>query len=191
MPPPPGTPAASRRRRGHGDERLVGDLPQVEAGHAEGLLPLLRRRGLADGAGQGDVGLLVLGHAEPEGREPERLDDAAVHGGSEVDAVDALEELGEDPVGGRGVVLERCAGLPVEAPARERLEAGVAGAPVGEGEGRVGEARGVEQDLLDGDRLLAVGGELGDAVADALVEPQRPSARTCQMAEATTALVQE
>ena len=48
--------------------------------------------------------------------ETERVQDAATHGDSEVDAVGSLEELGEDPVRRGRVVLEPRARFPVEPP---------------------------------------------------------------------------
>ena len=173
-------------------ERLVGDLAEVEAGDAEHGLPLRRRRRLADEHRAGELGLLGSGDAEPEGVETERIEHPATDGGAEVLAVDALEQLGQHPVRRGRVVLEPRPGLPVEAPLREGLEARVAVGPATRCHGCVREAGRVQQHLLDGDDVLAVRARTrGRVRRRGRTSRSEPSARSCQMADATTALVHE
>ena len=86
---------------------------------------------------------------------------------AEVAAGYAFDELGEHPVRGGRVVLERSARLPVAMPLREAREARVAVVPLEWLERRVREAGRVEHHLLHGDHVLAFGGELGDVLGDA------------------------
>ena len=70
----------------------------------------------------GDAILLVLREAEDAGH-PQWAGDVALELVAEVAASDPVDDLAEDPVGRRRVVLVARAGLPVEAPFGEPLHA--------------------------------------------------------------------
>ena len=81
-----------------------------------------------------------------------------------------------DPVGGGRVVHERLARHQRQPPAGEGLQPALPGVPAAGPERRHGEAARVEQDLLDGDLLLAVGGEGRDVLRDRPGEVEHPLA---------------
>ncbi len=164
--------AAGHAERAHvgmveAEQCLGGHLGDRQLADAEHGLDLVGSRELADGHELGDAVLLVLREAEDAG-QPERTGDAALELVAEVAAGDPVDDLAEDPVGGRRVVLVARPRLPVETPLGEPLHATFARPPLRRAERRVGEAGGVQHHLLDGDHVLAVRAELGDVVDDEL-----------------------
>ena len=97
-----------------------------------------------------------------------------VHEGPVVDPAGRLDELGQHPVGGRRVVLEAGARLPVEPPGAEPLEALLPAHGGGDVERCAGEAALVDQELLDGDRSLPVVAPPVDDVGHRLIEREHP-----------------
>ena len=145
--PPPGTPDRARLGPVEPHDELVARAVADRA-RAARCRPA-RPRGCRAGAGS------------PSGRADALLDEVA-----EVDAAQPLDEVGEHPVRRRRVVLEARARLPLELPLREARAAARGVGAVESGHRRVREARGVQHHLLDGDRVLAVGRELGHVVGD-------------------------
>jgi hypothetical protein len=157
---------ATNRRVVEGEQGLRCDLGDRELADAEDGLDLLGRGRLADGD---DLGVRVRARLQTEGaRDAGRTGHPGLHDVTEVLARDAFDQLGQHPVGRRGVVLEPRARLPVEVPAGERRTptlARVAGRDEHRG---VGEAGGVQHHLLQGDDVLAIGRELGDQLGHPL-----------------------
>lgn len=84
-----------------------------------------------------------------------------------------LDQVDDHPVSEVAVIVLR-AGLRKARSPPQRAKASLAAfarGPLRGAERRLGEATDVEQRLLHGDDVLAVGGELGDVVGDAILEP--------------------
>jgi hypothetical protein len=90
--------------------------------------------------------------------------------GAVLHTAQCLDQLGDDPVGRRRVVLEARTRLPVEPPRAEAGEALLAGAVGCQVHWRLREASLVQQQLPDRDDVFAIRGELRDQLCDSLIE---------------------
>ena len=155
-------------------ECFVGHFADIDAGHAEDRLQLLRRRRLARCARRA--------RCRPAGPRVRRAPSFFIPSGSSTrrrsDSV-----CSQPSARASSSASTQCAvvawyswlraGFPVEPPLRERSEAAVARVPLRWTERRAREARRVQQHLFDGDDVLAVRAELGDVVGDTVVERDR------------------
>ena len=108
----------------------------------------------------------------------------------EVVTGDPFDEVGQHPVGRRGVVLDRLP-APLKPPAGEAPPP-VRGLATLDGvHRRVGEPRRVEQDLLHGGPAGTVGRQLGTWAPTASSRCRSPEASRCHTADATNGLVAE
>ena len=161
-PPPPGT----HRRE---------EVGRVE--HAQ--RDLLPGRGAVHGADARAVALdHVGGHADPAVVHAERLEHLVAHVGLEAAAVEPPDDLGQDRHPAGQVVSRPPARDPVGF-ALDRADAGDGLVPV-PGAGRGARHRvaapdpgGVREQVPEGDRVLAVGAELGHVPHDRVVELER------------------
>ena len=138
----------------------------ADCSHAWVVEPLhVVRRGRSDVYQCRDVALLLFGDPQ-KAREAERLGDAVLDEVAEVDAAEPLDEVDQHPVRRRRVVCESRARLPLELPLRELLAAPRRVATDEREHLRLGEARGVQHDVLDRDRREVVAIELGEVRPD-------------------------
>ena len=164
-PPPPGQPA--RRCEARLKCRIVCGKTSPPSG-GERLLGVDDRRRAV---------VLLVGQADVEVVELQRVEQALAQPFAEVPAGALVDDLGQHPVRCGGVVFPLRIGLPVEPPAHHPPVARLAVFPEARVHRRVGEAAGVQHDLLHGDRLVAHAAALrapaGDDVDDSLVEREQ------------------
>ena len=151
------------------------DFTDLDLADAERCEQLVRRRRLADD----DEFFRRLGNiaedpAETGGSARPLLDDIAI-----VASGDALDHFGQHPVGRRRVILEPCAGLPVEPPTSECGRPAGARVAIENGHRRIRKTRGVQHHLLERDALLAVRCKLGHIVADTVGDVDQAIADQC------------